>query len=391
MARHLDRERDASHGGLVSFLPAGTWVIEHKTTAEDCRPGSTYWKRLVLDSQCSNYDDGVRSRGDAVIKKPSTKPAKATPLESRDYIKEKSRACKACGKKNPPPGPHIETVKNDDGSTREVECVNGRIVTDPGGRLHANMRDRDETPEEYFWRLIADIAADPEKYYQRGEVVRLDDERNENAADVWAVGEQIRASEKMGRWPRNVDACDQYGSFCTYWPVCSGETTIDDPAYYRDAEEHEELSEAKTSLVDIVMGNAPAKTKRKLPLLTTSSAKKYRSCQRRYFFSQILKRKSAYESDVLRFGTLVHKGLEVWWRTCNLDAALDAMAGESDPFDLARAEALLIGYHFRWFAEPFEVLAVEKEFVSPLVNPDTGRASRTWMRGGKIDALARVA
>lgn len=384
----------------MSFLAAGTWVFEHKTSSEDVRPGSTYWKRLTLDAQCSNYDDGARALGYAdlrgiiydVVKKPATRPAKATPIEARKYTEPKSRACKACGKKNASPAPHFEDVKNDDGSMRSVACVDGRIVTDAGGRLYANMREEDETPEEYFWRLIEEIGNDPEKYYQRGEVVRLEDDRNENAADVWAIGEQIRHAEKTGRWPRNVDACDQYGSFCAYWPVCSGETTIDDPLYYRDAEEHEELTETtKTSLVDLVIGAPVVTSKRKLPLLTTSSAKKFRSCQRKYFFAHVKKRKSAHESEVLRFGTLVHEALEVWWRTCDLDAALDAMAGESDPFDLARAEALMIGYHVRWLGEPFEVVAVEKEFESPLVNPDTGRTSRTWMRGGKIDALARVA
>lgn len=384
----------------MSFIPAGVYVVEHKSTGEECRPGSPYWKRLVLDTQVSNYDEGARSLGHAdlrgviydVVRKPGTRPSKATPPEAREYTKPKDRSCKECRKKKPASAaPHIELVENDDGTTREVACVDGRIVTDPGGRLYANMRAEDETPEEYFWRLIAEISSDPEKYYQRGEVVRMKDERDANAANTWAIGEQIRTAQKTGRWPQNPDACDQYGSFCAYWPVCAGEATIDDPILYRDAEEHEELAEPKTSLVDLITGAPPKETKRRLPILTTSSQKMFRSCQRKYFHAHEQKRKSARTSDVLRFGTLIHAALEVWWKTCDLDAALDAMAGESDPFDLARAEALIIGYHARWLGEPFEVLAVERTFDAPLVNPDTGRASRTWMRGGKIDALARVA
>lgn len=60
-----------------------------------------------------------------------------------------------------------------------------------------------------------------------------------------------------------------------------------------------------------------------------------------------------------------------------------------DPYDLARAYALIKGYHCRWWDEPGEVLAVEAEFEAPLVNPETGAASRTYQLGGKIDAIVR--
>ena len=60
-----------------------------------------------------------------------------------------------------------------------------------------------------------------------------------------------------------------------------------------------------------------------------------------------------------------------------------------DPFELARAEEMLRGYSARWFDEPLEWLAVEVEANAPLVNPDTGAASRTFLLGGKIDAIAR--
>src|SRR5579863_586579 len=60
-----------------------------------------------------------------------------------------------------------------------------------------------------------------------------------------------------------------------------------------------------------------------------------------------------------------------------------------DPFELARAEEMLTGYSARWFDEPLEVLAVELEFDVPLVNPETGAASKTFRRGGKLDVLVR--
>jgi hypothetical protein len=60
-----------------------------------------------------------------------------------------------------------------------------------------------------------------------------------------------------------------------------------------------------------------------------------------------------------------------------------------NPFDVARAEAMLIGYDTRWASVPYEVLAVEAEYCCPLVNPETGAASRTWQRGGKLDVILR--
>lgn len=369
------------------MMQAGVYVTEHKTTAYEIGSGSTYWQRLKLDSQVSNYLVGARALGHEpagvlydVVRKVRLEPYKATPEELRKYTEPKSRACKECRKKSPAPGPHVETVDD-----AEVECVDGRIVTDPGGRLYASMRAEDETPEEYRMRVRADIGANPEKYFQRGTIVRLEEEERDAAADTWAIAEQIRASQKSGRWRRNLDTCDSFGSFCAYWSVCTGEADIGDPTRFRDAKEHEELDE-------VVEDNG----KRKLPILSTSSARAYGSCPRKYYYAYELRRRAIEDSDALRFGTLFHKGLEVWWQTVDLAEAIAAMraayAGLAvDHIDAIRAEELMLGYHVRWKHEPLTVLAVEREFSAPLVNPDTGRASQTWRRGGKIDAIVRVA
>lgn len=359
------------------MMMPGVYVVEHKTTALEIGAGSPYWKRLTLDAQVSTYLAGAKALGhDAVgvlydvVRKPQIRPLKATPVEQREYTKPKDKACPECKKKNASPAPH--TV---DGLT----CADGRIVTDPGGRLYANMREFDETPEEYAERLRADIAASPDKYYQRGTIVRLEDEARDADFDAWAVAKALRESQRLGRWPRNVDACDSYGSFCEYFPVCSGEATIEDPLRYRDADEaHEELA------------TIPDDEKRRLPIVSSSSLKTYRSCPRKYYYAYELRRRSLVESAALRFGTLLHLGLEVWWKTVDLAQAFAAMAGEADPFELVKAQELMRGYHARWANEPFDVLAVEQGFVAPLVNPETNAESRTWQRGGKIDAIVRV-
>lgn len=366
--------------------------VEHKTSTEEIGPGSAYWQRLILDGQISTYNTGMRALGYEpvdflydVAKRPALRPSLATPEEAREYTKPRDRACKECKKKVPAPLPHIETVGEGD-TAREVACVDGRILTDPGGKLYANMREFDETPEEFAVRLRADIAAGPEKYYQRGVVVRLEHEVRAAAKDTWLISRWIREVQLEGRndpeaWPRNNDACFSYGNPCDFWSVCSGQAALtDETRFRRVVDAHEELATA---------ANANAGDgKKRLPLVTTSSMKTFRSCPRKYYYRYELGYRTLITSDNLRFGTLFHKGLEVWWTTLDLEKAFEVMrAAEADPFERVKAVELLRGYDARWRNEPLNVLAVEAEFVAPVVNPETGALSKTWQLGGKLDAI----
>lgn len=131
-----------------------------------------------------------------------------------------------------------------------------------------------------------------------------------------------------------------------------------------------------------------------MELLTISRIKAARACQRLHLLSYVQGYRPAVDAETLRFGALVHRGLEAWWRAAGdarLDAALGALEGESDPYDLARAQVMLLGYHARWAAEVIEVIGVEVEFRAPLINPATGYPSKTYEIGGKIDAVAQLA
>lgn len=189
------------------------YIIEHKTSSEDVTPGSDYWVRLTLDSQVSNYLTGARWLAarhgfDAsaiagviydVVAKPGQRPLRATPEESRKYTRE--------------------------------------------GKLYANQRERDETPAEYRARLMDAIGENPERYFARGEIVRLDDEVREAAQDLWQTAGQIRDARRLKVWPRNPDACNRYGRTCEFLPVCLGTGSLDDATRYRRAERaNEELS-----------------------------------------------------------------------------------------------------------------------------------------------------
>lgn len=316
------------------------FIVEHKTTSEDISPGADYWKRLRLDTQVSTYHVGARALGFMpdeclydVVRKPQIRPLKATPEESRKYTKD--------------------------------------------GRLYAAQRAADETSEEFRIRLRENIAESPDKYYGRGHIPRLEEDERDAAYDAWQTAKNIREAELSSRWPRNPDACVRFGRTCDFFPVCTRESSVmDGTRFVKKADAHVELS-----------GDG----KRRLPLVTTSSMRTFRRCAREYKLSYVDNFTSVEHADALRFGTLFHTALEVWWRTVDLDAAFAAMVGAADDFEQVKAEELLRGYHFRWRNEPFNVLAVEREFIAPLVNPDTGSASKTYELGGKIDAIASMA
>lgn len=385
-------------------------VVEHKTAGEDISPGALYWRKLTLDSQCSNYFVLARALGYEpeellydVVRKLAIEPLRATPEEERNYTKPKSKQCAECKKKNPAPLPHVDAKtgkecveqwrSGPDDDWREgypfdhgpgAETRRG-VVTDPGGRLHANQRAEDETPLEFRRRCMRTLAEDMGRYYRRAVVVRTQEDFDDADFDVWQVGAQIHESEKLNRWPRNPDACMKYGRLCDFHDVCARIDRLDNPyRFQRRERQHTELS------VEL----EEAAKKKGLPLLSTSSAAAYRLCPRLYWYRYVQLVEPIQKAWALRFGTLFHLGLEVYWRTGDVWKAIDAMragSGEQEIrlADLIKAECMMLGYHVMWRHAPYRVLGVEVEAFAPLINPESGRASRTWQRSGKLDAIAQ--
>lgn len=211
--------------GLVIDSDGLTWILEHKTSSEDIGVGSDYWKRLQMDSQISTYYVGARALGAEpagclydVIKKPSFRPGNVALLDEG-------------GKK---------IVYNESGE--RVRTKDGKKWRETGDTaLGYVVQSRPEEPEEYRARLREDIAANPERYYQRGNVVRLEDDEKDAAADLWATGRAIREAQLANRWPRNPDACNHWGRTCEFFGVCTRCESLEDPTLFRLAGINEEL------------------------------------------------------------------------------------------------------------------------------------------------------
>lgn len=177
-------------------------VMEHKSTASDIDSGASYWDSVrTLDAQVSGYLDGARSLGYAVddviwdvVRKPTLKPYKATPEEERKYTKPTKK--------------------------------------DPESRLYASQREHDETPEEYGLRILADIGANPAKYFARGPIVRLEADELRHRRDTWHSIRQMADVTEHGWRVHNRFACRDFGS-CDFRAVCEGRASIDDDTLFR--------------------------------------------------------------------------------------------------------------------------------------------------------------
>jgi hypothetical protein len=191
---------------IVKRRSAGkVWFVEHKTSSEDLTVGSQYWQRLRMDPQVSVYYDGAKAIGHDVegciydvVSKFRERPKMATPVEKRKYTK--------------------------------------------AGTLYAGQRENDETMEEFRARLVESISGTPEAFFARSEVIRTKDELNESQKDTHVTALMIRECERLGRSPRNPDACFLYHRICDFHPVCSGCGSLDDDtAFQRLVNVHPEL------------------------------------------------------------------------------------------------------------------------------------------------------
>ena len=176
-------------------------LAEHKTTsAEDVAAGSTYWETLNFDWQVGLYLDAASRLGDYtdtvcydVIRKPKIKPHRETPEAERKYCKTGPRK----------------------------------------GLLHANQYERDETPEEYGERVAAKIAAKPEAYYVRQDVVRLSHEVERLRDNVHQLATEMVTMVPERPAPPTTKSCRRFGGqACPYLGVCGGTVRLDNPAVF---------------------------------------------------------------------------------------------------------------------------------------------------------------
>ncbi len=153
----------------------------------------------------------------------------------------------------------------------------------------------------------------------------------------------------------------------------------------------------------------------KKSVLTYSSWNMFRNCPRAYENRYVKHLVPKKEAEELWFGSLIHKCLEIWFtesngtkaeRASQLFTFLDnkfphrdefepngtpnPFYSEEDKLNWMKATAMMNGYINRYPEEPFEVVAVEKNFCSDIFNPRTNALSKSFKIAGKIDAIVRM-
>jgi hypothetical protein len=124
----------------------------------------------------------------------------------------------------------------------------------------------------------------------------------------------------------------------------------------------------------------------------------FRNCRKAAQWRYVLELVPLEKDRYLSYGSLIHECLEVWHRARDLAAALDvidrACPNRAHQEEQRRvwhlATAMMRGYAARYAQEEFEVVALEKDFVGEIVNPDTGAASRSFTLAGKVDGIVRI-
>lgn len=139
-------------------------------------------------------------------------------------------------------------------------------------------------------------------------------------------------------------------------------------------------------------------------VLTISRLKTLRECAQKHHLKYVDLWEPTTRPERLAFGTLFHVGVETFWNAIKngfnvatgLDLGVAAIHSKSsdeiqDKFVLAVVLELFRGYCVSWEkdATRYEVLEVEAQFSSDLINPESMRASQTFALEGKIDLIVR--
>lgn len=257
-------------------------VFEHKTTSEDVSPSSDYWDRLRMDSQISKYFLAAMRMGKEVgsvmydvVGKPGQRPCQI-PKRDPDNVKIVL-----------------------DGAGNRVKTKDGKKWRESGDAEAGYILQTDpETPAQFETRLLEVLRAEPGAYFAQREVPRLDSDILEFMADDWSLTQQILYFRSRKIWPRNPQACKQFGT-CEFFDLCAGRASVDGVRFGKRAQIHAELK---------IQGSADKQ------LLTNSRGNALRKCLRYHKLRyEDGVEKVGEEAEALTFGTLLHAGWEAYF------------------------------------------------------------------------------
>jgi len=121
--------------------------------------------------------------------------------------------------------------------------------------------------------------------------------------------------------------------------------------------------------------------------LTNSVKSLYQECPRKFFIKHERGFVPVREASYLAFGTVIHSAIEQFYNGVEFKD-IDFGKEIENEFEMVKIHELIRGYINHW-GRFEEVIATEKEFKFPLLNPKTKSASRTFEMAGKIDGVVK--
>jgi hypothetical protein len=182
-------------------LDGQTVLVEHKTTTSDLYSAS-FWGRFDHSLQVPIYFLAALDSGRAidraivdVVRAPKLSRLTATPIEKREFYKR---------------------------------ATEGHAVGDP----RPGTRLRDESQEEFAYRVREMLLNNPGAYYARKDYVMTEAQLAEARIDVWSTGKAMQAMVAAGIAPRNSDGCERFNSLCGFHGHCFGTEDLHDESLY---------------------------------------------------------------------------------------------------------------------------------------------------------------
>jgi len=124
----------------------------------------------------------------------------------------------------------------------------------------------------------------------------------------------------------------------------------------------------------------------------------FRNCRKACEYRYVLGLVPQEKDPNLSFGSLIHECLQRWHGNRDLREVSDFIDGacanrtsdDSVRKDWHLAREMMAGYAVRYPAEDFAVVELERTFEGPIINPETGAASRSFVLAGKVDGIVRI-
>lgn len=134
-------------------------------------------------------------------------------------------------------------------------------------------------------------------------------------------------------------------------------------------------------------------------LTTYSMWRSFRDCRMACKYRYFDNLSPLERAHSLAFGSVIHDCLELWHGTRDLASVLARIdqsypkrhvldtEGEGQRADWNLATVMMQGYAQAYPAEDFQIVALEKGFQGPIINPVTGAESRSFLLAGKVDGI----